>query len=104
MGASLYVYGPHDCVVLRARDEFIAQAAFRVLNVGITNSEREIESALVVLGEHVKLPFGRGAVALAHFVRNRIESESDFVGANQFVVGIEFQAPLTLADDDARIG
>src|ERR1044072_2471010 len=56
---------PNDCVMLRLANQVIAQAPLGVLHVWITHTQRQVERALVVFREDVKLAFGRGAIALA---------------------------------------
>ena len=94
--------GADDCIVLRLCDETIAQAAFRSLFVGITQTEREVELAAVVLHADVEVAFGRAPVALTFLVVGRVETERDCVGANDAPIGIEFESARAFADQDAR--
>src|SRR6185369_1858669 len=75
--------GFHNRVMLRFRDQAIAQTARGVLDIRITHTEREIVCALVVLHEYVEVAFGSCAITFAHLVCNRTEAEPDAIRAQQ---------------------
>ena len=78
--------GFHDRFVLRSIDQAIAQTALSVRSVGIAETERKIESALVILREDVKVALRRAAVAGSHLVAHRAETQTDVIGADQLVI------------------
>jgi hypothetical protein len=57
----------------------MAQAALCIFGVGITDTQREVESAPGVFREYVELTFRSGAVALPLFVGNRIKSKANII-------------------------
>lgn len=80
---SLSFDGPHDCIVLRTCNNFLAQTAFCVFNIWIANPERQVESALVVFCEDVEVALGSGVVALPNLVRNGIEAQTNLVSPHE---------------------
>src|SRR6185436_15642097 len=92
-----------DRVVLRPIDQPVSQSALCVFNIRITDAEREIVTAPVVLHEDVELTFGSRAVALTHFVGDGTKPEADAVRANQSFVGVEFEFAFAFIDDDVRL-
>ena len=80
--SGLSFVGPHDCVMLRARNHLFAQPAFCVFNIWIADPERQVESALVVFSENVEVALGGGVVASPDLVRNGIEAQTNLVSPN----------------------
>src|SRR5260221_9133584 len=71
--------------------------------VRITQAERKIESAFVILSEDVELAFRRAPIAGAHLVTRRAETQSDPVSAHQLAGGKQEQPSLSFLNHDFRI-
>src|SRR6266849_2489833 len=92
-----------DRVVLRARDQAIAQTSFSMRGVRIAQPERKIKRTLRILSEDVELAFRRAPIACAHFVPQWAQSQSDAISAHQPVTGKQQQLSLGLLNDDFGI-